>query len=251
MRCKIITLNIWLGGMLFDAVVDFIRQENPDILALQEVYDGKSNKLEVRLRCFSILKQKLNFEHSSYTPAFTQVMPEGNINQGNAVFSKFPIISTDTKFYDVPFDSHYEMPADNYDHVPRNLQHVCMRAGEHDIHMYNTHGIWGRNGDDTPRRIAMCKTIASQVKGKPRTILVGDFNMDPDTRAIGQIEKHLVNVFDGELPSSFNMKRKDNPTLASVVSDMAFVSKDVRVVERYCPEVDVSDHLPLVVVVEV
>jgi len=100
----------------------------------------------------------------------------------------------------------------------------------------------------------MSRRIVEQVKGVERVVLCGDFNVRPDTETIGMIEDELVNVFAGELETSFNLKRKDlekYPGYATAVVDMVFVSENIGVVDKKVPGVDVSDHLPLVVELEV
>ena len=97
----------------------------------------------------------------------------------------------------------------------------------------------------------MSQKIVNNLQGKEHVILAGDFNLQPNTQTISNIEKQLKNVFRGELKTTFNMKRKDNPGYASAVVDMIFVSKHIKILKHYCPNVDVSDHLPLVCVFEV
>jgi len=60
------------------------------------------------------------------------------------------------------------------------------------------------------------------------------------------ISDHLTNIFGNELKTSFNMRRKDNPGYATACVDMLFVSSDIKVMDKVCPDVDISDHLPLV-----
>ena len=43
------------------------------------------------------------------------------------------------------------------------------------------------------------------------------------------------------------MRHKTKPGYATAVVDMMFGSKNSQVVEHYCSEIDISDHLPLVV----
>ncbi len=43
MKLKVICLNIWIGGIFFDEIVDFLQKEDADILLLQEVYNGDSS----------------------------------------------------------------------------------------------------------------------------------------------------------------------------------------------------------------
>ena len=42
------------------------------------------------------------------------------------------------------------------------------------------------------------------------------------------------------------MKRKTDPGYAAAVVDMIFISKNIEVISHDCPQVDISDHLPLV-----
>jgi endonuclease/exonuclease/phosphatase family metal-dependent hydrolase len=62
-----------------------------------------------------------------------------------------------------------------------------------------------------------------------------------------QVGQHLTSVFGDSLKTTFNISRKDNPGYATAAVDMMFVSSDIEVIEKACPAVDVSDHLPLVV----
>jgi endonuclease/exonuclease/phosphatase family metal-dependent hydrolase len=98
----------------------------------------------------------------------------------------------------------------------------------------------------------MGELIAEQVKDLENVILAGDFNLFPSTKTVELIEDHLKNVFKNELTTSFNMKQKTNPNTnyATSVVDMIFVSKNIKVIQHYCPQVDISDHLPLVSVIE-
>ena len=53
-------------------------------------------------------------------------------------------------------------------------------------------------------------------------------------------------MFKDELKTTFNMKRKTDPGYAAAVVDMIFISKNIEVISHDCPQVDISDHLPLV-----
>ena len=97
----------------------------------------------------------------------------------------------------------------------------------------------------------MSRTIVESVKDMDRVILAGDFNLPPQNETIRNIEKHLTSVFGDALITTFNMKRKENPDYGKVAVDMIFASKNLKIIKRISPQVDVSDHLPLVCVVEV
>ena len=109
------------------------------------------------------------------------------------------------------------------------------------------HGIWGHDGEDNPRRLEMSQTILEAIGDKPNVILSGDFNVREGTRTIRNIEKSLLNVFAGELTTTFNMKQKTDPKFARAVIDFIFVDLNFRVLDHRAPQVDVSDHMPLIV----
>ncbi|MBI3620307.1 hypothetical protein HY214_04160 [Candidatus Roizmanbacteria bacterium] len=92
----------------------------------------------------------------------------------------------------------------------------------------------------------MSKVIIDEIKDKENIILAGDFNVKPKTKTITDIENYLVNVFKNELKSTFNMRQKTDPGYATAVVDMIFVSRNFKVAKHSCPDIDVSDHLPLV-----
>ncbi len=249
MQFKFITLNLWLGGVLFDAILDFLKKEKPDILVCQEVYNGKDKNLEKKYRSFETIKKELGFSAASFALAFYDNRDKiGKIENGNAIFSKFPIIAEKTAFFDMPFDENYiRKDGDDSTLLQRNMQLATLLADKAKLNIFNIQGIWGfMDGGDNERRLKMGKTIVEEIKNKENVILAGDFNLNPDTKTVAGIEKYLKNVFKDELTTSFNMKRKEIPGYAKAVADMVFVSSNIKILEHHCPQVDISDHLPLV-----
>jgi hypothetical protein len=57
MPLKLITLNTDHGGRPIEKLIDFLQNENAEIVCLQEVYDGVDNQLEDNFRSLSILKE--------------------------------------------------------------------------------------------------------------------------------------------------------------------------------------------------
>lgn len=246
MRIKFITLNIWDGGNLLDNIIAFIRKEAPDIVSFQEVYNGKNPAFEKKFRTMEVFRKELGFPYSVFFPAFIDTREIGDIERGNAIFSKYPIVSQKTIFFDVPFGPFNGEGATNWQFEPMNTAHIVTTVGKTPLHVFNIHGIWGFDGGDNQRRLQMSKTIINQIKDKEHLVLAGDFNVRPNTKTIQNIEKYLKNVFKDELTTTFNMKRKSGGDYATAAVDMIFVSEDIEVLDRFCPQVDISDHLPLV-----
>ena len=98
----------------------------------------------------------------------------------------------------------------------------------------------------------MAQTILERIGSVSPAILSGDFNVDERTDTIGMIRNKLENVFAGERTTSFNLRQKGNKGgFGEAVVDHLFVSRDVIVLEHDMPDVNVSDHQPLMCVFEV
>ena len=179
------------------------------------------------------------------------IVPEGKIECGNAILSKFPISDSSNIFFADPYRERNAHDPAEYPTTPRNLQHVVVNTARKRLNLFNFQGVWDLDGDNySAQRQHMTKVIIEQVAGKSYVILAGDTNAKPTNKSITAIEEYLTNVFGYELTTSFNMRRKDNPGYATACVDMIFVSSDISVIEKSCPNIDISDHLPLITIVQ-
>jgi len=254
-RVKLFDINVWEGGLLTSQLFDFLVAEDPDVLCLQEVFDGKDVDLPANFRSIQVLQQHFPQHAIYFSPEMLCITNVGKIELGNLIMSRFPIVHSSTQFFDIPYGEYEQKPASNdWSQDPCNIQHCQLAVGNKTLNVFNLHGIWGIDGGDTPRRLHMSRVVVTNVQDKTTTVLTGDFNVKPDTETIRNIETQLANVFAGQLATSFNLPRKDLSSkrgYATAVVDMMFVSQDLTVTEHYCPQVDVSDHLPLICVIEV
>jgi endonuclease/exonuclease/phosphatase family metal-dependent hydrolase len=252
MICKIISLNLWRGGLLFDAILEFLEREDPDVLMLQEVLHSDNPATPERFRSLETLQKHLkSLPHADFAPAFLDNEEGHKFQSGNAVLSRFPIIGSTTTPYDKPYGERIEHTAETFAATPRNLQHAVITVGDTELNIFNTQGVWDLVGERaTDRRWAMCHAIAEATAGKQHAVLAGDMNLKPVNPTLAPIDAQLDSVFKHELTTSFNVRRKDLdkfPGYATAVVDLMYVSRDIRVLEHSCPDVDISDHLPLIV----
>jgi len=254
MRCKIICINMWQGGLLFDGLLAFIAQENPDILMLQEVLKSDETGLDRRFYSLATLQEHLPLPHAAFAPALIDNDDGHRALSGNAVLSRFPISASRTIHYSQPFGERTEQTPESFADTPRNLQHVVVQADGQEINIFNTQGVWDLDGENpSTQRKAMCATIARETAGKQHVVFAGDTNLNPTNPALAPVDAQLKSVFKHELTTSFNVRRKDLkkfPGYATAVVDLMYVSDDIRVISHSCPDVDISDHLPLVAVLE-
>lgn len=246
---KLICLNVWNGGVLWDTMVEFLRVENPDILLLQEVHNIQGVAQTPYDQTIESLQKHLDLSHSAFAPAFLNVHAGKKIQKGNAVMSKFPLEQKEVIFFDQPYGEQNDSGeyGQDYTRIPRNLQHVVAVVDSTELNLLNTQGIWGFDGKDNLRRFAMGDTILKAVSGKKHVILAGDLNVNEPSQVIQTLSQRLHNVFAGERTTSFNVPRKKHPGYATAVVDFIFTSSDIQISQHSSPQVDVSDHLPLII----
>jgi endonuclease/exonuclease/phosphatase family metal-dependent hydrolase len=256
MLIKIISLNLWHGGRLFDQVTQFLEDQQADIMLFQEVYNGTDQNLARRFQTVSLLKKLLPNHAHIFSPAILDLRKkEGSIENGQLLLSKFPIISSGSIFFDIPFGEYDHDAIQDFTNFPALMQVVRVKIDNRIFKLMNVHGPVNYDGTaDTDRRLKMKAAILEQIKNEEPIILSGDFNVRPQTQTIRDIEQKLKNVFKDELITSFNLKRKDlknEPGFADAVVDMMFVSPKIKILKKSCPQVDVSDHLPLIATLDV
>lgn len=249
MKIKVLQLNIWRGEVL-DNAITFFKEQDADILTLQEVYDGKDKSLPKTHRLYEYLQEVFPHYNAVYGAQLCDITEYGNIEEGTAAFSKFPLQKESVTFFDIPYKTFNNNVKTRFDDVPQSILHAKAYAAGKELDVFSVHGIWGFDGKDNPRRLKMADTILSKVEGCEYVIMGGDFNLSPNTETIAKITNKLDSVFGTSLISTFNMKHKKLSGYATAAVDMIFVSKNIKVLEKYCPQVDVSDHLPLVSTLE-
>ena len=255
MKIKFLSLNIYNGGLFMPKNLKFLDNEQPDIIALQEVYNGTDESSKVSWRSIQVLSQQLTGYNHFYSAALLTLTDEGDFDQGNAIFTKFPITHQSHVHVNQEYKLFPDVPADrDWSKSPNVMQNATIDVAGTSLNIFNIHGVWGRDGNDNPARDRMGDIILEQIKDKPNVILAGDFNLRPSTQVVKRIEQQLTNVFKDELTTTFCLKHKnlvDNPGYAQSVVDMVFVSPNIQVTSHICPQVDISDHLPMIVEIEI
>ena len=254
MTLKFVTLNVWIGGVLLENIIEFLRQEDADVVVLQEVLESTDPTLPPQYRTIESLQKHLDYPYTDFAPIVLDDFPWGKILNGNAVLSRWPITESDVRYFCGELDmEHPRMPFDpaSWAVTARNLQHVAIHSPGGDLNVYNFQGVWDLDGDNaSPERQNMVEAILDATSGKQHVIVAGDTNAKHTNPAMRRLETPFTNVLGDSITTSFNMRRKENPGYATAVVDMIYVSNDFHILEGRCPDVDISDHLPLVATLE-
>ncbi len=229
MQLKVLSWNIWIKGY-FDQVTDFLKTASADIIGLQEVV-GIDSQRDI----IGFLKS-LGYQH-----VFAPVEHgwAGKIyKDGPAVFTKFKIKNTET----------YMLSGDE----PRSAVRAEVAVGDKTLHVFSTHLVHTHQ-KQLDVQDEQARTLISKLP-KDNTILMGDFNASPESFAIKNIEKMLVNVDSTNAPtwSVYPAGCKVcNPQEINTRLDYIFTSRNLKTSGYKVNMSKASDHLPISVTVEI
>jgi endonuclease/exonuclease/phosphatase family metal-dependent hydrolase len=237
---KIISLNTW-SGVVIKPLLDFFEKYNEvDVFCLQEVYNdavGKDDShphLDMKLDLFQRIESQLRDTHVGYfRPAYKDFY-------GLAIFIKrdvFVMEEGDTIIFENNGSEQRGMHG-------RNLQYVRIKYQEQSLLIANVHGLWnGKGKTDTDERLSQSNKIKEFLAiQKEPVVLMGDFNLNPDTKSLLIIAEGLENLI-----KKYNIKstRTSFYIKEGKFADYAFVSAQVEVRDfKVLPE-EVSDHAAL------
>lgn len=129
---------------------------------------------------------------------------------------------------------------------PRNLQYLDVIIDDRKLRVCNFHGLWSfkYGKKDFPDRINQSNRIKEFLdKTVDPKILVGDFNLEPDTRSLAILEENMVDLIKTYGITTTRSSYCDKPVK---FADYALVSPDIEIVDFQVPNVLASDHLPLI-----
>ncbi len=239
---KIIQLNIW-QGKLGAQIIDFLKNEKPDFVCMQEVNDLNGRSGYKLFATLEEIRKDSGFREGFMSPAYSSRYMEREMRYGNAILSSLPFKSKKTVFTRGEYSRHYDI--EDRDGNDRNLQIVTVEVGGRTLNILNHHGYWiygtKAGNDETLRQM---KIIAAEIrKLKGPVIMCGDFNLAPDSESLGIINQELTNL-------SVKHGLKHTYTwlspLRDTVCDYIFVNELIKVRSFNMSEELVSDHKALI-----
>lgn len=240
---KLITLNTW-AGRVKEPFENFLKAKmsDTDIFCFQEMFNDLNEELVTNIddkgRNRHILKEVdeilINFD-MYFCPVIENVY-------GIAIFLKkgFEVVSSgEVVLYENP-----NSISDEDDHT-RKMQWVHIKNGRKDVIIMNVHGHRNAEGKgDTESHQIQAQAINDFISttGATPKILVGDFNLLPETQSIKILEENFTNLI-----TKYNIQttRTDLYTGDDKHADYVFVSPEILVEEFQALADVVSDHAPL------
>lgn len=253
---KFLTLNVCHGGILMDNMLEFLAQEQADIMVFQEVNESDNQAAPINFHTNVPLQKCFPSHNLVFDKGLELNYIKDNVltKQGNTTLSLFPVIRHELIYFNssfAQFDS--PLPGDKPDYrlYPKYMQKSWLDLEGRELLVINLHGAWDYHGNDTPERLMMTQTILSHAKESEYVIIAGDSNARYQTKTIQNLMSQYPSVLSSTPVSTFNMRRKSDPGYGQAAVDILLTSRSLHVVSSACPDVDVSDHFPLQAILKI
>jgi endonuclease/exonuclease/phosphatase family metal-dependent hydrolase len=250
MVLKFIQINIY-KGKYFEDLIAFLKREMPDFVSMQEVTGGDANLGSNRSDLFSKISEATGLDgvvNHDYD------LTDRPGYMGNAVFSKYKLLDKDVVVLS-PFQKLDFVTSETDSFWPKGPRHLLDCTFDIDgffMHAMSVHGAWTAPPEDTPETLRQAGLIANYLKKtKGPFMLGGDFNAVIQGKTIGLIDKVTNNLlFNSGILETTNPKvHKIKPR--GYLIDFIFASPEVKLKNLTVPQITVSDHLPVIVEVEI
>ena len=255
---NLINLNICMKLDNSTEVARFLKKQDTDFITLQEVIRPLDKSVKSQYASMPVIEKEIasKYPYRFFGPLWTskKVFKNkkevenfgGYVEQGNQIFSKLQITNGANVFF---YKNHeYIVDITNWekeDHG-RALLVTEHLVNNRTIQVINIHGIWTSDKKGDERTVNMCKYIVDLVQRKTHpTIIVGDFNLSPNTESIKIMNQNFTSLIDKYNIKSTRPHPKDKIEKGESVIDYIFVTKDIIVRDFKVIETSISDHYPL------
>lgn len=258
------TLNIW-AGRVYEALIDHVQTQadTVDIFCFQEVYSspellytrgetwdggpGLSQAHRSRANIYQELERVLpsfrGIYHAAQSNADHLGYTEDQLGYGLATFTKHSVSLQEVGEVFV-HRSKDSLEDNDFSTLPRNIQYFRVPYHGGTLTIINFHGLWnGQGKGDSPARLTQSHKLRQFMESCPGPVIVcGDFNLLPDTQSFQIVAEGMRNLVE---ESGVHSTRSSFYQKPLKFADYILVSPEVEVRSFQVLELEVSDHLPL------
>jgi endonuclease/exonuclease/phosphatase family metal-dependent hydrolase len=245
MKIKLISWNIWHGKYL-DEVVEFLIQEDADVLCLQEMgTTGQGLAEDPKIDIHEEIVERVGVQ-GKYQRMFWGDNGWGKYDMGVSILTRLPVVDWKKFYYEgQQADSVLDIVGkDRYD-IPRVLMGAKLLINGLDKWFFTTHFTLSPEAKVTEHQLANAKKVRSFLKDCGEFVLCGDMNTPYGTETYRVLSEGLVDVTE---PKQATL----HPTMHKVghlgyhVDYVFFKGSSIKHLSTKIPLVDASDHLPIV-----
>jgi endonuclease/exonuclease/phosphatase family metal-dependent hydrolase len=246
MQFRLMSLNIFHGQWI-ERAVDYIKQENIDICLLQEVTNGEVGDTgKFKSNNYSRLVESTGMR-GVYAGIWDFVNQDKVFNLGLAVLSRFPIINSTNYFY---YDQLRNLKIEEFDGdkiFPGNVLSSVIEIEKKKVNILTTHFIWSLYPEETGKQKKAADALIKYLEKLDSFILGGDFNLTDKSESYQKLTQACVDDRPKALENTLNSRLHRIPGIRLPVDFVFHKGEGLKVLNSRVPDVDISDHLPVIV----
>lgn len=224
MHITMASWNIW-GGIFLPSVIEFLKKINADVVALQEVEEAFGTNTA------QDIANRLGYSFV-YTRSMEYESDGKKTYRGNAVLSKYPIIKS------TPIILSTEQS--------RTAIQADIAVGDNMLHVVSVHLLHAHQQESLVQ-VEQANTLLESIP-KERTVIMGDFNALPTSKAI-QMMRSALNDSDLSNKSTWCLYPDGcavcKPDKVQWKLDYLFSTSDLTANDFTVGDSRGSDHLPI------
>ncbi len=203
-----------------DKIIKIIKEENPDIIGLQEVNFKVKNYLKDNLKEYQIFG-KSRYQNNKIYDEYNIVLIKKNIT----------VLKTETyKLYPKHKHAFFSL-------FPRIATQVLIKYQNKEIHIFNTHLDVLFNYT----RKKELEILNEKIKKEENIIIMGDFNMTPQNKIFQKLTSYYKNI---NIVTQTNIHRKHPIDYILISNNITYENTKI-INSKEMP----SDHFPITVII--
>ncbi len=241
-------------------IANLVDETNAEVVCLQELARHFEDSVYEQYKSKSVVDSKLKDKYIDdfYSPQFCsrKFLTEdgvtlrkefgGLVEQGLQIYSKYPIISAESIFYFKNYAYAISAESNRGKSHGRCLQRSTLNIEGKEVQIINIHGVWTSDKLDSQEKYHQTEVILNIIENSNLpTILVGDFNLLPETESIKLLNSKLRNLCTEYKVESTRPNFDDGTDIGNVIVDYIFVTPEIKVNSFKVIETNISDHYPL------
>jgi len=241
MTIKILQWNIWYKEDP-QKIISELKRIDADVICLQEVTIG--NSLHDNVNVVELLRESTGFNLHHQ-----EMKNGGDGTQANVILSQYPVKSSRYVWINEPSGS------GGYDDEYRCYIEVELAVEGKALTVGTTHMSYAHKFEETGRKLEESAKLIKELSNRECFVFTGDLNVIPQSNTISDISNLLVHAGPDMKESTwttkpFEYKGFRAETLDSRL-DYVFTSKDIKVNNSRAIKTEYSDHLPILLEIQI
>ena len=250
-------LNLNIGAKMDNTkqVIGLINEYDTDICTFQEAMNAIDESCADMFKSKNYIERLEKYNYSDFAPIYiadkvteNNVVVQdfgGKLEQGSLIISKFNIKKAYNQFYYNEYKHGFDATHFKENDWARSVQNVILNIGGKELQIINVHGIWTKDKTGDDRTIMQSEFILRKVRYDIPSIVIGDFNLLPESDSIKLLNQKLINLIEKYNIKSTRPSFDDGLDVGNIVCDYIFINNKVSVNNLKVINTNISDHLPL------